>query len=69
MLSVDLTDAYSSIPIAKGRQKNLILFIWRSTLKAPLSSKWFYICSQNIYKKLSKTVFLHIRKLGHKIMG
>ena len=68
MASVDLKDAYYSIPIAEEDRK-FLMFEWKGKyyqytfLPNSLSS------SLKIFTKIVKPVYAHLRSIGHMSMG
>ena len=68
MASVDLKDAYYSIPIAEEDRK-FLMFEWKgkyyqfTCLPNGLSS------TPRIFKKILKPVYGHLRSYGHTCMG
>ena len=69
MTSIDLKDAYYSIPIAEEHQKYL-KFIWRDQLYAFTSLPMGLTSSPRIFTKVLKPVFSHLRsQFGHTCLG
>ena len=69
MTSIDLKDAYYSVPIAQKHQKYL-KFIWRDQLYAFTSLPMGLTSSPRIFTKTLKPVFSHLRsQLGHTCLG
>ena len=66
--SVDLQDAYYSMPIHVEYQKYL-KFIWRGTLYQFTALPNGLSCGPRIFTKLLKVSFSHLRKLGHIVTG
>ena len=69
MTSIDLKDAYYSIPIAEEHQKYL-KFIWRDQLYAFTSLPMGLTSSPRIFTKVLKPVFSYLRsQFGHTCLG
>ena len=69
MTSIDLKDAYYSIPIAEEHQKYL-KFIWRGQLYAFTSLPMGLTSSPRIFTKVLKPVFSYLRsQFGHTCLG
>ena len=69
MTSIDLKDAYYSIPIAQEHQKYL-KFIWRGQLYAFTSLPLGLTSSPRIFTKVLKPVFSYLRsQFGHTCLG
>ena len=69
MTSIDLKDAYYSIPIAEEHQKYL-KFIWRNQLYAFTSLPMGLTSSPRIFTKVLKPVFSYLRsQFGHTCLG
>ncbi|XP_068738744.1 uncharacterized protein [Montipora capricornis] len=68
MASVDLRDAYYSIPIASEDRKYL-MFEWQgSYFQFTCLTNGLY-CAPRIFTKILKPVYAHLRVLGHTCMG
>ena len=68
MASIDLRDAYYSVPIAKAHRK-FLKFTWKNQL-------WQYKALPNglstaprLFTKILKPVFAHLRSMGHTVLG
>ena len=69
MTSIDLKDAYYSIPIALEHQKYL-KFIWRDQLYAFTSLPMGLTSSPRIFTKILKPIFSYLRsQFGHTCLG
>ena len=69
MTSIDLKDAYYSIPIAEELQKYL-KFIWRDQLYAFTSLPMGLTSGPRIFTKVLKPIFSYLRsKFGHTCLG
>ena len=69
MTSIDLKDAYYSIPIAEEHQKYL-KFIWRNQLYAFTSLPMGLTSSHRIFTNVLKPVFSYLRsQFGHTCLG
>ena len=69
MTSIDLKDAYYSIPIAEEHQKYL-KFIWRDQLYAFTSLSMELTSTPRIFTKVLKPVFSYLRsQFGHTCLG
>ena len=69
MTSIDLKDAYYSIPIAEEHQKYL-KFIWRDQLYAFTSLSMGLTSSPRIFTKVLKPVLSYFRsQFGHTCLG
>ena len=69
MTSIDLKDAYYSIPIAEEHQKYL-KFIWRDQLYAFTTLPMGLTSSPRIFTKVLKPVFSYLRsQFGHTCLG
>ena len=69
MTSIDLKDAYYSIPIAEEHQKYL-KFIWRDQLCAFTSLSMGLTSSPRIFTKVLKPVLSYFRsQFGHTCLG
>ena len=69
MTSIDLKDAYYSIPVASEHQKYL-KFIWRDQLYAFTSLPMGLSSSPRIFTKVLKPVFAYLRRqFGHTCLG
>ena len=69
MTSIDLKDAYYSIPVALEHQKYL-KFIWRDQLYAFTSLPMGLSCSPRVFTKVMKPVFASLRsQFGHTCLG
>ena len=68
MGSIDLKDAYFSIPIHKHHQKYL-KFYWKSTLYQFTCLPQGLACAPRLFTKLMKPVFASLRERGHISSG
>jgi len=69
MTSIDLKDAYYSIPVALEHQKYL-KFIWRDQLYAFTSLPMGLSSSPRVFSKVMKPVFAYLRsQFGHTCLG
>ena len=62
MASIDLKNAYNSVPVTSTHQKYL-KFEWNNVLYKYLLSQWACLSPQKIYQE---TVYATLRKLGHQ---
>lgn len=68
MASIDLRDAYYTIPVAKHHQKYL-KFRWHGKLYKYTCMENGLACAPRIFTKILKVVFSHLRKEGHISSG
>lgn len=68
MASVDLRDAYYSIPIAKEHQK-LLRFTWRGKLYQYTVMPNGIACAPRYFTKLLKPAYSNLRSRGHVCLG
>ena len=68
MASVDLKDAYYSVPVAEEDRKYL-KFQWEDTYFQFTCLPNGLACAPRLFTKLLKPVYTHIRSLGHTCMG
>jgi len=69
MTSIDLKDAYYSIPVALEHQK-FLKFIWRDQLYAFSCLPMDLSSSPRIFTKVTKPVFAYLRsQFGHTCLG
>ena len=67
MASIDLKDAYYSIPVAKEDRK-FLMFQWKGTYQFTCLSNGLS-SAPRIFTKILKPVFAHLRSLGHICMS
>lgn len=68
MASIDLRDAYYSVPIDKVHQKYL-KFLWQGTLYPLTCSAQGLSSAPRLFTRLMKPVFSYLRELGHISSG
>ena len=68
MASVDLKDAYYSIPVAPQDRKYL-MFEWQGTYFQFTCLPNGLACAPRLFTKILKPVYAHLRELGHTCMG
>lgn len=68
MASIDLRDAYFSIPVHVNHQKNLI-FLWKGTLYQFTCLPQGLGCSPRVFTKVMKPAFSYLRQRGHVSSG
>ena len=68
MASVDLKDAYYSVPIAT-EDKKYLKFEWQGSYFQYTCLPNGLACAPRIFAKILKPVYSHIRSLGHICMG
>ena len=68
MASVDLKDAYYSVPIAVHHQKYL-KFFWKDNLYCYQALPNGLACAPRLFTKLCKPIYSRLRKMGHTIVG
>ena len=68
MASVDLRDAYYSIPIAIEDRKYL-MFEWQGSYYQFTCLPNGLACTPRMFTKILKPVYSHLRMLGHTFMG
>ena len=68
MASVDLKDAYYSVPVASEHQK-FLKFVWKQEYYQFTCLPNGLACAPRLFTKLLKPVFSYIRSLGHICMG
>lgn len=68
MASVDLKDAYYSIPIAEEDRK-FLMFKWKGKYYQYTFLPNCLSSSPKIFTKIVKRVYAHLRSIGHMCMG
>ena len=68
MASVDLKDAYYSVPVAKEDRKYL-KFEWQGCYYEYTCLPDGLACAPRLFTKIFKPVYSHIRSMGHICMG
>ena len=68
MASVDLKDAYYTVPIAAEHQK-FLKFLWRGCMYKFTCLPNGLACAPRVFTKLLKPLFATLRKLGHLCFG
>ena len=68
MASVDLKDAYYSVPVAKKHRKYL-KFEWQGSCYEYTCLPNGLACAPRLFTKILKPVYSHIRSMGHICMG
>ena len=68
MASVDLKDAYYSVPVAKEDRKYL-KFEWQGSYYAYTCLSNGLACAPRLFTKILKPVYSHIRSMGHICKG
>jgi hypothetical protein len=68
MASVDLRDAYYSIPVATEDRKYL-MFEWQGSYFQFACLHNGLSCAPRLFTKILKPVYTHLRMLGHTCMG
>ena len=68
MASIDLREAYYSVPIAKEHQKYL-KFIWQGNLYQFTCLAQGLCCALGLFTELIKRVFSFLREFGHISSG
>ena len=68
MASIDLKDAYYSIPVAKGDRKYLMLE-WQGSYYQFTCLPNGLSCAPRLFKKILKTFYAHLRMQGYTCMG
>ena len=68
MASVDLKDAYYSVPVAKEHRKYL-KFEWQGSYYEYTCLPNGLACAPRLFTKILKPVYSHIRSMGHICMG
>ena len=68
MASIDLKDAYYSIPVAKGDRKYL-MFEWQGSYYQFTCLPNGLSCAPRLFTKISKPVYAHLRMQGYTCMG
>ena len=68
MASVDLKDAYYTVPIAPQHQK-FLKFFWRGRMWKFTGLPNDLTCAPRVFTKLLKPLFATLRKLGHLCFG
>ena len=68
MASVDLKDAYYSVPVAKEDRKYL-KFEWQGSYYEYTCLPNGLACAPRLFTKILKPVYSHIRSMGHICMG
>ena len=68
MASVDLKDAFYSVPISSSHQKYL-KFMWDGQLYKFVCFPNGLACCPHMFTKLFKPVYAHLRRQGHESSG
>ena len=68
MASVDIKDAYYSVPVAKEERKYL-KFEWQGSYYEYTCLPNGLVCAPRLFTKILKPVYSHIRSMGHICMG
>ena len=68
MASIDLKDAYYSIPIAQ-EDRRFLMFEWKGTYYQFTSLPNGLSSAPRLFTKILKPVYSHLRELGHTCMG
>jgi hypothetical protein len=68
MASIDLKDAYYSIPVADVDRK-FLMFEWKGTFYQFTCLPNGLSCAPRVFTKILKPVYSHLRGLGHTCMG
>ncbi len=68
MASIDLKDAYYSIPVANGDRKYL-MFAWQGSYYQFTCLPNGLSCAPRLFTKILKPVYAHLRMQGHTCMG
>ena len=68
MASIDISDAYYSVPISSEYHK-FLKFIWKGQLYHYTALPNGYSDAPRVFTKLLKPVFAQIRRLGHNVVG
>ncbi|CAB4012760.1 Hypothetical predicted protein [Paramuricea clavata] len=68
MASIDLKDAYYSIPVADEDRK-FLMFEWKGTFYQFTCLPNAHFLSPRVFTKILKAVYSHLRGLGHTCMG
>jgi hypothetical protein len=68
MASIDLKDAYYSIPVADEDRK-FLMFEWEGTFYHFTCLPNGLSCAPRVFTKILKAVYSHLRGLGHTCMG
>lgn len=68
LASIDISDAYYSVPIHRDHQK-FLKFQWRNDLYHYTALPNGYSDAPRVFTKLLKPVFAQLRRLGHIVVG
>ena len=68
MASIDLKDAYYSVPVADEDRK-LLKFQWEDRYFQFTCLPNGLACAPRLFTKLLKPVYAHVRSIGHTCMG
>ena len=68
MASVDLKDAYYSVPIA-SEQRQFLMFKWENKYYRYTCLPNGLACAPRLFTKILKPIYAHLHSLGHTSMG
>lgn len=68
LASIDISDAYYTVPIHPDHQK-LLKFVWKDKLFQYTALPNGYSDAPRVFTKLLKPVFAQLRRLGHVVIG
>ena len=69
MASIDLSDAYFSVPSDPSHKKKYLKFLWKGRLYQFTCLAQGLSCAPRVFTKLLKPVYSHLRLKGHVSSG